>query len=125
MKVRKICSLCGSPQIQIEILATWDEGSQAWKPHVIEEDRKADCTNCDSCGVTVKDVSLDPVKTKEICPVCESDEISFDASAHWNVETQGYVMGDAIFDKSGYCNNCEANGFRSITVDAETGAPVE
>lgn len=44
-------------------------------------------------------------KQKPICQECGSDDVSFDAAAVWNQETQEYELS-STFD-SGGCRNCE------------------
>lgn len=44
-------------------------------------------------------------KQKPICQECGSDDVSFDAAAIWNQETQEYELS-STFD-SGSCHNCE------------------
>lgn len=43
-------------------------------------------------------------KQKPVCQECGSDDVSFDAAAVWNQETQGYELS-STFD-SGGCRNC-------------------
>lgn len=44
-------------------------------------------------------------KQKPVCQECGSDDVSFDAAAVWNQETQQYELS-STFD-SGGCRNCE------------------
>ena len=45
-------------------------------------------------------------KVKPVCPYCESDRVTGDALAHWNVELQKWEVGE-IMDKGHVCEECD------------------
>lgn len=45
------------------------------------------------------------VKEKPHCPYCGSDDVSFDATAEWDEETQQYELCSTF--NSGGCRTCE------------------
>lgn len=58
---------------------------------------------------------------KYICKTCGSDEITFDATAEWDVELQKLVVSNTYDDC--YCNSeeCQGEVRDAQTHDAETG----
>lgn len=46
-------------------------------------------------------------RVKIVCAECGSDNVSKDATAHWNVETQAWDQVAAVFDKPNFCQDCE------------------
>ena len=63
-------------------------------------------------------VSAVPIQIK--CSQCEGDDVTRDAWAVWDVETQDWVLG-AVFDYA-YCQTCEAEA-RLIDVELQIGSP--
>ena len=47
----------------------------------------------------------EPKKEKPTCPYCGSYEITCDANAVWNPETQIWEVGSTF--ANGYCNGCD------------------
>jgi len=54
-----------------------------------------------------------------VCGTCGSDEVSRDAWANWNVQTQRWELG-AVFDY-GHCHRCEGES-RLLEVELTTAA---
>ena len=52
-----------------------------------------------------------PPKQTVVCNHCGSDEITGDANAYWNIDTQQWEIGD-VFEKGGYCGDCESHDAR-------------
>lgn len=60
------------------------------------------------------------MKTKYVCRHCGSDELTYDATAFWSVEKQGFELGD-LYDNKPYCNQCECEGWaKEVEVSDET-----
>jgi len=60
-------------------------------------------------------------KIKYACLTCGSEEITFDATAAWDVEEQAYVVS-TLFDDC-YCGSdtCQGEERRVLEYDADTG----
>jgi len=41
---------------------------------------------------------------KLACPDCGTDDVGREATAHWDIDTQAWVLG-SVYDQ-GWCNNC-------------------
>lgn len=45
------------------------------------------------------------------CTVCGSNQITADANAHWDVDTQEWTLGQ-VWEKGAYCAHCEQHDAR-------------
>ncbi len=60
-------------------------------------------------------------RIKKVCTNCGSDQVSVDATARWNIETQDWEITD-IMDGE-FCDDCDCEThFKDAEIDATTGS---
>jgi hypothetical protein len=88
-----------------------------------EEFSRQACELCNSTlggsrhGVTLVIQMPDPPKRKPTCADCGGDEISVDATARWDEDSQSWDLADT--HDAYYCDDCDKHMKRPVWVDVQ------